>query len=412
VFGQQPAQASCAELCRISEVIVLKVSVIFGTRPEAIKLAPLILAIRKNPAFECEVCVTAQHRQMLDQVLETFGIQADIDLNLMQPNQSLAGLTARAIEALDRHLGVKRPEMVLVQGDTTTAFAASLAAFYQKVPLGHVEAGLRTGNMMSPWPEEANRVLTSRLASLHFCPTEGNGQNLLREGVRSDRIYITGNTIVDALFLALDLLKRKRVEFPGLPAGDLDALGSAPMVLITGHRRENFGAGFEQICVAIAELASRFSDVHFIYPVHLNPNVREPVYRVLRQGCGDSKSSAEASRALRNLHLIEPLSYLPFVALMDRATLILTDSGGIQEEALSLGKPVLVMRDTTERREGTENGAVKLVGTSKDTIVSEVSALLASTSPSAPTSRMLSPYGDGRAAERIVLACRTFLEKM
>jgi UDP-N-acetylglucosamine 2-epimerase (non-hydrolysing) len=389
----------------------MKVSVIFGTRPEAIKLAPLILAIRKNPAFECEVCVTAQHRQMLDQVLETFGIEADIDLNLMQPNQTLAGLTARAIEALDSHLAVKRPGMVLVQGDTTTAFAAGLAAFYQKVPLGHVEAGLRTGNLMSPWPEEANRVLTSRLASLHFCPTEGNRQNLLREGVLSDRIHVTGNTIVDALFLALEVLKNKPVEFPGLPDAGLDALGPAPMVLITGHRRENFGAGFEQICGAIAELASRFHDVQFIYPVHLNPNVREPVYRVLRRGRRGAESAEGGSGVFKNLHLIEPLPYLPFVALMNRATLILTDSGGIQEEALSLGKPVLVMRDTTERCEGTETGSVKLVGTSKHTIVSEVSGLLAKTSGSTPATRTVSPYGDGQAAERIVRACRTFLER-
>lgn len=384
----------------------MKVSVILGTRPEAIKLAPVILALRKERGVDCRVCVTGQHRQMLDQVLEVFQIRPDVDLNLMQPNQTLAGFTARAIEAVDRYLADDRPNLVLVQGDTTTVLCASLAAFYRRVPIGHVEAGLRTGNLEAPWPEEANRVLTSRLTALHFAPTETARQNLLREGTPDEAITVTGNTVIDALFIALDLVKAQPPAIDGLPeflqpsvpAGN----GVCQMVLITGHRRENFGQGFENICHAIAELAHRFPQVHFVYPVHLNPNVREPVNRILHGSQG-------ASPADKNIHLIEPLSYLPFVGLMNRTSLILTDSGGVQEEAPSLGKPVLVMRETTERPEAVQAGTVRLVGTDQEKIQSEVGRLLTDRAFYDSMSRVQNPYGDGAAAERIIRQCRRFL---
>lgn len=307
---------------------MLKISVIFGTRPEAIKLAPVILALKREPDVECRICVTAQHRQMLDQVLEVFGIVPDADLDLMQPNQTLADFTARALAALDGHLAAEQPDLVLVQGDTTTVFCATLAAFYHHIPVGHVEAGLRTGDLQSPWPEEANRVLTTRLATLHFAPTETNRQNLLREGVSATAIYVTGNTVIDALFLALNKVRENPPRISCLPDFLQPTDGAAQpstlhpqLVLITGHRRENFGDGFENICRAIAELAPRFPDVHFVYPVHLNPNVRAPVQRILGQAGCDSEPEAWNSE-LGNVHLIEPLPYLPFVALMDRARLI------------------------------------------------------------------------------------------
>ncbi|HQT94557.1 MAG: UDP-N-acetylglucosamine 2-epimerase (non-hydrolyzing) [Acidobacteria bacterium 21-70-11] len=372
-----------------------KVSIVFGTRPEAIKLAPVVLALRADPRFACDVCVTAQHRQMLDQVLEAFAIAPDADLDLMVPEQTLAGLTGRAIEAIDRHLAEAKPDLVLVQGDTTTTFCAALASFYRHIPVGHVEAGLRTGNLESPWPEEANRILTTRLARLHFAPTAGNRANLLREGVPGDRIVVTGNTVIDALFLALEIVKNARPAIPGLPDGVVS--GAQPLVLITGHRRENFGPGFEAICQAIAELARRFPDAAFVYPVHLNPNVRRPVDAILRFA------------GTANIHLIEPLSYLPFVAMMSRATVILSDSGGVQEEAPSLGKPVLVMRDTTERPEAVTAGTVKLVGTDRRAIVEEASRLLTDRVAYDAMARATNPYGDGKATGRIVAACASFL---
>jgi UDP-N-acetylglucosamine 2-epimerase (non-hydrolysing) len=375
-----------------------KLAIIFGTRPEAIKLAPVVLALQEHPDFECHVCVTAQHRHMLDQVLEVFGIVPATDLDLMEPNQELGRFAARALEAVTRFLIEEQPDLVLVQGDTTTVFMATLAAFYQRIPVGHVEAGLRTGNLQSPWPEEANRVLTTRLAVLHFAPTTTSQGNLLKEGVPADRIAVTGNTVIDALFLALRKVKEQRPAIPGLPAELLAAGEDRPVVLITGHRRENHGPGFVSICRAIAELACRFPRAQFVYPVHLNPQVREPVQRLLGNGI------------FRNIHLIEPLAYLPFVALLDRATLILTDSGGIQEEAPSLGKPVLVMRDTTERPEAVEAGTVKLVGTDYETIIRETSRLL--TDPAAYDAMALAhnPYGDGKATGRIIKACEAFLE--
>lgn len=374
-----------------------KISVIFGTRPEAIKLAPLILALRKHEAFDCRVCVTAQHRHMLDQVCSIFGITPDVDLDLMKANQTLSDLTARAIAGLSTYLKNETPDLVLVQGDTTTVFSSALAAFYQHIAIGHVEAGLRTGNMQAPWPEEANRVLTSRLADLHFAPTQTSRQNLLREHVPDQSITVTGNTVIDALFLALEKIAQTLPKIESLPEYLQPIACSASMqitprmVLITGHRRENFGAGFEQICKAVLQLALAHPDVHFVYPVHLNPNVQEPVRRVLGE-----------RGALTNIHLIEPLDYLPFVGLMARAYLILTDSGGVQEEAPSLGKPVLVMRNTTERPEAVQAGTVRLVGADLQGIVSGVSELLVDTSLYSRMSRAHNPYGDGRAVGRHV----------
>jgi len=369
-----------------------KIAFIFGTRPEAIKLCPLILAMRKESSFQPLVCVTGQHRQMLDQVLEAFEVRPDVDLALMQPNQTLASLTARTITAVDEYLTQYKPEMVLVQGDTTSVFAASLAAFYHKIPVGHVEAGLRTWNKFSPYPEEINRVLTTHLADLHFAPTVKSKANLLREGVPEDRIHVTGNTVIDALLIAVEKIKNHPPQIPGLSNEIM--INNQPLVLITGHRRENFGNGFEQICRAISTLAERFSDTHFVYPVHLNPNVREPVFRHLS--------------GKKNIYLIEPLSYLPFVALMNRSKIILTDSGGIQEEAPSLGKPVLVMRDTTERPEAVEAGTVQLVGTKREKIVDAISLLLTDIHTYSSMAQAINPYGDGQASRRILEAITKF----
>lgn len=399
----------------------MKVAVVLGTRPEAIKLAPVILALGREQGVVSQVWVTAQHREMLDQVLEVFDIQADVDLNLMVPNQTLAALTAACVVELDRCIARENPDLILVQGDTTTVLCASLAAFYRKTPVAHVEAGLRTGDMMAPWPEEANRVLTSHLASLHLAPTEAARQNLVREGICGENIVVTGNTVIDALFLALRKTKGNPPLIPGLPdflqpAARVD--GNLPrIVLITGHRRESFGRGFESICQSIAELSSRFPHVHFVYPVHLNPNVREPVIRIL--GGGDGTEGARrlpenGGRAAvemtgtgkSNIHLIEPLAYLPFVSLMDCCEIILTDSGGIQEEAPSLGKPVLVMRDKTERPEAVIAGTARLVGNHQDRIVSEVSSLLTDAAAYDKMSRANNPYGDGHAARRVVQACK------
>jgi UDP-N-acetylglucosamine 2-epimerase (non-hydrolysing) len=336
---------------------------------------------------------------MLDQVLEDFGITPEIDFRLMQPNQSLAGLTARSVDALDRYLGSERPRLILIVGDTTTAFCAALAAFYQHIPVGHIEAGLRTGKLYSPWPEEANRLLISRLSTLHFAPTATSRENLLREGVPGDSIFVTGNPVIDALLLTREKVCNESPPVPGVSKETLESWRNGSMVLITGHRRESYGAGFESICQAIVELARRFPTIHFVYPVHLNPNVREPVQRIL----GSARTA--------NIHLIEPLPYLPFVALMDRATLILTDSGGIQEEAPSLGKPVLVMRDTTERVEAVQAGTVRLVGTDFRTIVEETSRLLTERSARDAMARASNPYGDGKAAGRIVDICLRFLNE-
>lgn len=365
-----------------------KISVIFGTRPEAIKLCPVVLALKADPAFDCKVCVTGQHREMLQQVLDVFGVKPDKDLALMRPNQTLGGLTSRAIAAIDEYLAEEKPDIVMVQGDTTTVLAGALAAFYHHVPIAHVEAGLRTWNMESPWPEEANRVLTTRLAKWHFCPTENNKANLVKEGVPEKDIYVTGNTVIDALLMAKETVNANPPTIDGLPN---DLMSSKDrMVLITGHRRENFGEGFGNICTAIKNLAERFPETHFVYPVHLNPNVREPVERILGAYRG------------KNVHLITPQSYLPFVALMNRAYLILTDSGGVQEEAPSLGKPVLVMRDTTERPEAVTAGTVKLIGTHQATIEKQCALLLTDADECAKMSAAVNPYGDGDAVGRIV----------
>lgn len=368
-----------------------KIAVIFGTRPEAIKLCPVVLALRRNREFDCRVCVTGQHKEMLYQALDIFGVKADIDLALMRPNQSLASLTARAIAALDGYLEKEKPDVVMVQGDTTTVLAGALSAFYHHIPVAHVEAGLRTWDLESPWPEEANRQLTTRLAKWHFCPTENNKNNLLKEGVAEKDIYVTGNTVIDALLLAREKVEKLRgceVERScGLPGGVVDSVRR--MVLVTGHRRENFGEGFEQICHAIAKCATEFSDVDFVYPVHLNPNVQEPVNRILGHLTG------------KNVHLIKPLDYFEFVSLMTRATFVLTDSGGVQEEAPSIGKPVLVMRDTTERPEAVEAGGVRLVGADAGKIYAGVRTLLTDGEAFDRMAKSRSPYGDGHAAERI-----------
>lgn len=371
------------------------VAVVFGTRPEAIKMAPVVLAFRAEPRLRTIVCVTGQHRQMLDQILTTFGITPDLDLNVMEPGQTLAGLTAKTITKLDQVFADYSPNLMLVQGDTTTAFASALAAFYKHVPVGHVEAGLRTGNLESPWPEEANRVLISRLAALHFAPTNATRDNLLQENIPADRVHMVGNPVVDALHLAIQQIDRDPPIVAGVPAAVLN--GTQRLVLITGHRRENFGGQFEAICHAIADLATRFPDVAFVYPVHLNPNVREPVNRILRN---DHHA---------NVTLLEPLAYREFITLFRRATLVLSDSGGIQEEAPSLGKPVLLMRDTTERPEAVEAGAVKLVGTDRTQIVNEATRLLTNAEAYRSMATVTNPYGDGHAAERIRAACLAFL---
>lgn len=389
-----------------------RVSIIFGTRPEAIKLCPLVLAMLDHGGVAPHVCVTGQHREMLDQVLDVFGIVPDADLNLMRPNQTLAGLTSRAIAAIDEYLQEAQPDMVIVQGDTTTVFCAALCAFYRNIPVGHVEAGLRTFNKWSPFPEEINRVLSTRVADLHFAPTETAQHNLIQEKIPIDNIHVTGNTVIDALLFAVERVRKTPPVVAGLP----DSLqpGSSqkeserpPVVLITGHRRENFGVGFENICLAIARLAKRFPEMHFVYPMHLNPNVREPVNRLL--GKDPSAAGSSTADGKQNIHLIEPLSYLPFVAMMDRATLVLTDSGGVQEEAPSLGKPVLVMRDTTERPEAVDMGTVKLVGTDPEVIIDNVTTLLTDKKAYATMANAVNPYGDGKACGRILRAIEDFM---
>lgn len=377
-----------------------KIMMVFGTRPEAIKMAPLIKELQKYPdAFETVVCVTGQHREMLDQVLEIFDIHPDYDLNIMKPGQDLYDITARVLTGMRDVLKTCRPDVVLVHGDTTTSAAAALAAYYQQIPVGHVEAGLRTHNIYSPWPEEINRQITSRIAEYNFAPTPLSRQNLLSEGVRDESIKVTGNTVIDALYWVVDKIRKEndlnmeladKLRVSGYDTKRLS--GNRRLVLVTGHRRENFGDGFISMCSAIKTLAQKYSDVDFVYPMHLNPNVRKPIREVF----GDDLSS------LGNMFFIEPLEYLSFVYLMDKSDVVLTDSGGVQEEAPGLGKPVLVMRDTTERPEALEAGTVKLVGTDYDTIVNEVSLLLDDKETYDRMSNAVNPYGDGLACSRIV----------
>ncbi len=360
---------------------------VFGTRPEAIKMAPVINSLKSEPELNVKVCVTGQHREMLDQVLNLFDILPDFDLDIMRHNQGLTSITTIILEKMQEVLEQSNPDIVLVHGDTTTTFAASLAAFYKKIDVGHVEAGLRTGNKLSPWPEEGNRCLTSVLAKYHFAPTLIAKNNLLTENVGDADIVVTGNTVVDSL-LSISKVIDEDPKLASSLEGSLNLPLNSKIVLITGHRRENFGDGFENICRSISTLAKNYPKVNFVYPVHLNPNVREPVNRWLK--------------GIANVFLIEPLDYLPFVFLMKHSNLILTDSGGIQEEAPSLGKPVLVMRDTTERPEALAAGTVKLVGTRVDSIVSEASNLLNDDESYNLMSRAHNPYGDGLASERIV----------
>lgn len=364
-----------------------KVLTVFGTRPEAIKMAPVVRSLFADAAIEIKVCVTAQHRQMLDQVLDLFDIKPDFDLNLMKPGQDLTDITSNVLLGLRSVFQEWRPDWVLVHGDTTTTLASGLAAYYEKILVGHVEAGLRTGNIYSPWPEEMNRRVTGAIANLHFSPTEQAKKNLIREGVQEDSIHVTGNTVIDALLEVVDRLRNDDVLIARMQQQFNFLNSDKRLILVTGHRRENFGGGFESICSALNQIALR-DDIEVIFPVHLNPNVQEPVRRILG--------------ANPRVHLIEPLDYLPFVYLMDRSYLLLTDSGGIQEEAPSLGKPVLVMRDTTERPEAVLAGTVKLVGTDKEKIVSEVFQLLDSPIAYSEMSKSHNPYGDGLAAQRIV----------
>lgn len=377
-----------------------KIMLVFGTRPEAIKMAPLVKEFQKRPnEFQTIVCVTGQHREMLDQVLHIFEITPDYDLNIMKQGQDLYDVTARVLLGIRDVLKEAKPDVVLVHGDTTTSTAAALAAFYQQIPVGHVEAGLRTHNIYSPWPEEMNRQLTGRLATYHFAPTPLSRQNLLSEGVQESHITVTGNTVIDALYMVVDKIKRdkaldaeleKLLKQSGYDVNRLSA--GKKLVLITGHRRENFGDGFISMCRAIKALTEKYPEVDFVYPMHLNPNVRKPIHKVF----------GEDLSGLGNMFFIEPLEYLSFVYLMEKSTIVLTDSGGIQEEAPGLGKPVLVMRDTTERPEALEAGTVKLVGTDYDKIIKEVSALIENREYYDKMSKAVNPYGDGLSSNRIV----------
>ena len=377
-----------------------KVMLVFGTRPEAIKMAPLVKEFQMHPdQFQTLVCVTGQHREMLDQVLSIFAIEPDFDLNIMKQGQDLYDVTARVLLGLRDVFKEVHPDIVLVHGDTSTSTTAALAAFYQQIPVGHVEAGLRTYDVYSPWPEEMNRQITGRIATYHFAPTSLSRQNLLGEGVKEDRILITGNTVIDALYWVVNKIKGNReldaelehvLKISGYDIHRLD--NGKKLVLITGHRRENFGDGFISMCKAIKALTEKYPEVDFVYPMHLNPNVRKPIHEVF----GDDLST------LDNMFFIEPLEYWSFVYLMEKATIVLTASGGIQEEAPGLGKPVLVMRDTTERPEALEAGTVKLVGTDYDKIISEVSMLLDDTEYYEAMSKAVNPYGDGLACERII----------
>ncbi|WP_269321274.1 non-hydrolyzing UDP-N-acetylglucosamine 2-epimerase [Halomonas sp. BC04] len=366
----------------------MKTLCVFGTRPEAIKMAPLALSLAADERFDAQVCVTGQHREMLDQVLELFELKPDHDLSIMKPGQDLTDVTTAILQGMKKVLAEVKPDIVLVHGDTSTTLSTTLAAYYQQIPVGHVEAGLRTGNIYSPWPEEANRKLTGALAELHFAPTDRSRQNLLEEGVAPTKVHVTGNTVIDALLDVVRKLEDNQV-FQQQFAKQFDFLDpSRKLILVTGHRRESFGGGFERICQALHDTAARHPETQIVYPMHLNPNVREPVNRLLSD--------------IDNVHLIEPLDYLPFVYLMNRAHLILTDSGGVQEEAPSLGKPVLVMRDTTERPEAVEAGTVRLVGTDVERIVAELHTLLTDTAAYEGMSYAHNPYGDGKACQRII----------
>ena len=379
-----------------------KVMLVFGTRPEAIKMAPLVKEFQKQPErVETVVCVTGQHREMLDQVLDIFDICPDYDLNIMKQGQDLYDVTARVLTGMRDVLKEVKPDVVLVHGDTTTSTAAALAAFYQQIPVGHVEAGLRTHNIYSPWPEEMNRLLTGRLATYHFSPTPLSRNNLIKESVDDRNIIITGNTVIDALYWVVDKIKNNKeldneLEDILSKAGyDVNRLNNGKkLVLITGHRRENFGDGFINMCTAIKDLTVKYPDLDFVYPMHLNPNVRKPIHEVF----GENLSG------LKNMFFIEPLEYLSFVYLMEKSSIVLTDSGGIQEEAPGLGKPVLVMRDTTERPEALDAGTVKLVGTDYNKIVNEVSSLIDDKAAYEKMSKAVNPYGDGLACGRIVNA--------
>ena len=378
---------------------------VFGTRPEAIKMAPLVKALQAQPEkFNTIVCVTGQHREMLDQVLAIFDIQPDYDLNIMKQGQDLYDVTSRVLLGMRDVLKEVQPDVMLVHGDTTTSTAAALAAFYQQIPVGHVEAGLRTGNIYSPWPEEMNRQITGRITTHHFAPTPLAKSNLMRENVSEDKILVTGNTVIDALYMVVDKIKndaalqsqlRGVLKEAGYDTMRLD--GNRRLVLITGHRRENFGDGFISMCTAIRDLAAKYPEVDFVYPMHLNPNVRKPIKEVF----GDIDPIHHTPYTIHNLFLIDPLEYLSFVYLMEQSSIVLTDSGGIQEEAPGLGKPVLVMRDTTERPEALESGTVHLVGTNYDKIVSEVSMLLDDAEAYEKMSKAVNPYGDGYACSRI-----------
>jgi UDP-N-acetylglucosamine 2-epimerase (non-hydrolysing) len=369
--------------------MVRRVLIIFGTRPEAIKMAPVVKELKKYPEeFETIVCVTAQHREMLDQVLRLFDITPDYDLNIMKPQQDLFDLTCNILKGLKSILDKEHPALVMVHGDTTTTMAASIASYYNRIPLGHVEAGLRTTNKYAPFPEEINRRITGCLADYHFAPTETTMGNLIREGVPKERIWVTGNTVIDALLDVLSMIHRS-----GKISGEMRSRFSfldtrKKLILVTGHRRENFGNGFENICHALKEIATTHRNVEIVYPVHLNPNVQEPVYRIL-SGCP-------------SIYLIEPLEYLPFVYLMDRSYFLITDSGGIQEEAPAIGKPVLIMRETTERPEAIDAGTVLLVGTEKNRIVYAVNNLLYNFNRYNDMATKINPYGDGKAAHRII----------
>ena len=371
---------------------MIKVLSVFGTRPEAIKMAPLVNLLKAESEIDSRVCVTGQHREMLDQVLSLFAIQPEYDLAIMKAGQDLYDVTTSILLKIKPVLRDFQPDIVLVHGDTSTTFAAALACYYEKIAVGHVEAGLRTGNIYSPWPEEANRKLTGAITSLHFAPTDTSAANLLAENVAAKSIMVTGNTVIDALLQVVDKItedeKLSSAFAKQFPYGQ----NGRRLILVTGHRRESFGDGFEQICAALAELAKTFTDCDIVYPVHLNPNVREPVYRLLSD--------------VSNVHLIPPQDYLPFVYLMSKATIVLTDSGGIQEEAPSLGKPVLVMRDTTERPEAVSAGTVKLVGTNRKKIVEQVSRLLTDNDYYQGMSFAHNPYGDGKACQRIVNAIK------
>ena len=384
-----------------------KVMLVFGTRPEAIKMAPLVKEFKKNPVdFETIVCVTGQHREMLDQVLNIFDIKPDYDLNIMKQGQDLYDVTSRVLIGMRDVLKVACPDVVLVHGDTTTSTAAALASFYQQIPVGHVEAGLRTHNIYSPWPEEMNRQITGRIAAYDFAPTPLSQENLLQENIPIERITVTGNTVIDALHIVVDRIKedaslRRKLEKKLSCAGyDIDRLSNGKkLVLITGHRRENFGDGFISMCMAIKDLTTKYPNTDFVYPMHLNPNVRKPIHEVFGYDLSN----------FGNMFFIEPMEYMEFVYLMEKSDIVLTDSGGIQEEAPGLGKPVLVMRDTTERPEALDAGTVKLVGTDYDKIVSEVSFLLDDRETYEQMSKAVNPYGDGKASMRIVSVLKTQL---